>query len=263
MFAGFLIIVIGIQVFYIDVSLSVVFWAKLVFIMQVTSSSVLCLVTRSDGSTVRIMAPVSGRVVRIVKQTGDLLNMGDTLVELATNCEHDVVMKDICALCGTNLREQLGRPGQRVVPSAASVAMVHSIPELHVSEKRAMRLAAADEARLLHHRRLSLLVDLDQTLIHTTMESVPSHVSGVVRFSLTDPTVGFGGSVYATKLRPGLDTFLSQMATIFEMHIVTFGNRMYAHRIADILDPDKRYFSHRILSRDEAFNPATKIGNLQ
>lgn len=38
---------------------------------------------------------------------------------------------------------------------------------------------------------------------------------------------------------------------------------MYAHKIAEILDPDKRLFSHRILSRDECFDPKLKTGNLR
>ena len=39
--------------------------------------------------------------------------------------------------------------------------------------QEAEALGKKDEERLLHTRRLSLVVDLDQTLIHTTMELIP------------------------------------------------------------------------------------------
>lgn len=47
------------------------------------------------------------------------------------------------------------------------------------------------------------------------------------------------------------------------MHICTFGNRAYAHQLASILDPKRKYFCQRILSRDECFNPVTKSANLR
>lgn len=60
--------------------------------------------------------------------------------------------------------------------SKASVPMIHSIPELKVSEELAKKLGRADTDRLLNDRKLALLVDLDQTLIHTTNDSVPNNL---------------------------------------------------------------------------------------
>lgn len=38
----------------------------------------------------------------------------------------------------------------------------------------------------------------------------------------------------------------------FEMHIYTMGTRNYAFAVAAILDPDRKYFMDRILSRDDS-----------
>lgn len=38
---------------------------------------------------------------------------------------------------------------------------------------------------------------------------------------------------------------------------------MYAHKIAQFLDPDGQYFSHRILSRDECVSANSKTANLK
>jgi TFIIF-interacting CTD phosphatase-like protein len=69
--------------------------------------------------------------------------------------------------------------------SKASVPMIHSVPELKVSEDLAKKLGKADTNRMLSDRKLALLVDLDQTLIHTTNDNVPNNLkvrSGIPLF---------------------------------------------------------------------------------
>jgi len=44
---------------------------------------------------------------------------------------------------------------------------------------------------------------------------------------------------------------------------VTLGVRLYAHTIARLMDPEGKYFSHRILSRDELVDANTKKANLK
>ena len=46
---------------------------------------------------------------------------------------------------------------------------------------------------------------------------------------------------------------------MFELHVVTFGARMYAHTVAGFIDPNSQFFSHRILSRDECFDSRSKV----
>lgn len=52
------------------------------------------------------------------------------------------------------------------------------------------------------------------------------------------------GADFYTKIRPYTHTFLRRMSELYEMHIISYGERQYAHKIAEILDPDKRYFGH-------------------
>ncbi|VDQ08533.1 unnamed protein product [Trichobilharzia regenti] len=69
--------------------------------------------------------------------------------------------------------------------------------------------------------------------------------------------------VYHTRLRPHLEDVLDRLSYYYQMHICTFGNRVYAHQLASLIDPKRKYFSQRILSRDECFNPVTKSANLK
>lgn len=60
--------------------------------------------------------------------------------------------------------------------SEASVPMIHSVPDLKVTQELAEKIGRADTDRLLHDRKLVLLVDLDQTLIHTTNDNIPNNL---------------------------------------------------------------------------------------
>jgi RNA polymerase II subunit A-like phosphatase len=151
--------------------------------------------------------------------------------------------------------------------------MVHDNTALTVSENEAARVEEDAKRRLLSSRRLSLVVDLDQTVIHATVDPTvgewkedkdnPNHeaVKDVRAFQLTDDGPGMRGCWYYIKLRPGLEDFLRNVAELYELHIYTMGTRAYAQHIANIVDPDRTLFGDRILSRDESGSLTAK--NLQ
>lgn len=92
-------------------------------------------------------------------------------------CKHPTVMKDLCAECGVDLRvEGIGKENESTKISQASVPMVHSVPELKVCPELAEKIGKEDEQRLLNDRKLALLVDLDQTIVHTTNDNVPPNM---------------------------------------------------------------------------------------
>ncbi|TRY67809.1 hypothetical protein TCAL_07221 [Tigriopus californicus] len=207
----------------------------------------------------KVRAEQAGKISELCVKSGHELTIGLVLAQLSSDCPHATLMKDMCADCGADLRLlEESEPGHAQNKSQAAVAMVHSIPELKVSSKEAESLGQEDEARLLKHRKLVLLVDLDQTLIHTTYETIPKNVKDVYHFQLYGPR----SPLHHTRLRPGTQKFLENISQLFELHICTFGARLYAHTIAGFIDPKSKYFSHRILSRDECFDNRSKTANL-
>ncbi|CAO4361821.1 unnamed protein product [Caenorhabditis nigoni] len=186
------------------------------------------------------------------------LTKGQVIAVMA-ECRHDIVIKDMCGDCGKDLREKGGRAGQRKEQATANVSMIHHVPELIVSDSLAKEIGSADETNLITTRKLVLLVDLDQTIIHTSDK--PMSVDAEKHKDITK--YNLHSRVYTTKLRPHTTEFLNKMSTMYEMHIVTYGQRQYAHRIAQILDPDARLFGQRILSRDELFSAQHKTRNLK
>ena len=157
--------------------------------------------------------------------------------------------------------------------SRATINMVHNNVSLTISEHEAARADDEAKRRLLGSKKLSLVVDLDQTIIQATVDPTvadwqkdernPNHdaVKDVRAFLLKDDGPGNRGCWYYIKLRPGLKDFLDNVSKIYELHIYTMGTRAYAKNIADIIDPEHKIFGDRILSRDESGSSTAK--NLQ
>ncbi|KAJ3411753.1 Carboxy-terminal domain (CTD) phosphatase [Chytridiales sp. JEL 0842] len=128
--------------------------------------------------------------------------------------------------------------------------------------EEAARIENQNAKRLLTEKKLSLILDLDQTIIHATVDptvgewmSDPDNpnfpaLTDVHSFVLPDSPV-----VYYVKLREGTREFLKRMYELFELHIYTMGTRNYARAVAKVIDPDNSFFKDRILSRDESGTP--------
>ncbi|CAM9740263.1 unnamed protein product, partial [Ectocarpus sp. 13 AM-2016] len=102
--------------------------------------------------------------------------------------------------------------------------------------------------RLLNSKKLSLVLDLDNTLLHCSDHPdagrvVVPGVDGIHALRLPDQQ-----REYYIKLRPGLRRFLAQAATMFEMTIYTAGTSQYADAVASVLDPDRSLFQGRHFS---------------
>lgn len=165
------------------------------------------------------------------------------------------------------------------------MSLMHDTQAIKVSKLEAQRLDSESTKRLLEHRKLALIVDLDQTIIHATVDptvgewlrdsSNPNHeaLQGVGSFRLgmdgkailedgsgkngasgsssSPPANDSEGCWYYVKPRPGLKEFLHSLAERYELHVYTMGTRSYADCVCKLVDPDGSLFGTRILSRDE------------
>lgn len=108
------------------------------------------------------------------------------------------------------------------------------------------------------------MVDLDQTIIHATVDPTVGEwkddvfcvnhesVKDVQAFKLDEDIIGGRGTWYYVKMRPGLKEFLEHISKLYELHIYTMGTRAYAMSVKRIVDPDGTLFGERVLSRDES-----------
>lgn len=165
----------------------------------------------------------------------------------------------MCANCGKDLTrgDYLGNADA----ARATVAMSHDTLGLTVSYSEAARLERETTKRLIQTSKLSLIVDLDQCVIQTTVDptvgewlrdgSNPNNavLQDVQHFRIAEE--GPHAPVYYVKPRPNLNQFLTALSKRYEMHIYTMGTKPYARKIASVIDPDGKFFGSRILSRDE------------
>ncbi|KAF5023182.1 hypothetical protein F66182_4763 [Fusarium sp. NRRL 66182] len=179
-------------------------------------------------------------------------------------CGHEVQVQGLCSLCGADMTE-INWASDNLDTDRAMINMSHDQTVLRVSESVAAKAEHENQKRLLRQRKLSLVVDLDQTIIHACIEptigewqrdpSNPNHnaVKDVRSFQLNDdgPRGLTSGCTYYIKLRPGLMEFLEEVSKMYELHVYTMGTRAYALNIAKIVDPDKKLFGDRVISRDE------------
>ncbi|KAG2437330.1 hypothetical protein HXX76_005987 [Chlamydomonas incerta] len=89
-------------------------------------------------------------------------------------------------------------------------------------------------------RRKTLVLDLDETLVHSSLEAVDrSDFNFPVTFNGMDHTV-------YVRQRPHLHDFMARVAALFEVVVFTASQRIYAERLLDILDPGQALVRHRI-----------------
>lgn len=206
---------------------------------------------------------VEGNITGLTIEVGQVLCGRTQVADIEEPCKHEVQYGGICANCGKDMTviqyNQTTSNAQR-----ATINTVHGHTALLVSEEEATRADDEAKRRLLDSRKLSLVVDLDQTVIQATVDptiaewqqddSSPNHdaVKDVRKFQLVDEGPGGRGTWYYIKLRPGLHEFLQTISKHYEMHIYTMATRAYADQIANLIDPDHKLFASRILSRDES-----------
>ncbi|KAL8721342.1 MAG: hypothetical protein Q9225_001954 [Loekoesia sp. 1 TL-2023] len=216
---------------------------------------------------------VGGKLKSWSINVGDVISRpGLDIAEIEEPCAHGMQFGGMCTICGQDMT-QLNYVTEQVDASRATINMVHDKTSLVVSPYEAARFEDEAKRRLLAAKKLSLVVDLDQTVIQACVEPTigewmrnpenPNHeaVKDVREFQLVEDTVGARGCCYYIKLRPGLEGFLERLSRLYEMHIYTMGTRGYAQKIAQIIDPHRRFFGDRILSRDESGSLVAK--NLQ
>ncbi|XP_048318986.2 RNA polymerase II C-terminal domain phosphatase-like 4 [Ziziphus jujuba] len=161
-------------------------------------------------------------------------------------CTHPGSFGDMCIRCGQRLEQESG----------VTFGYIHK--GLRLNNDEIVRLRGKDMKNLLRHKKLHLVLDLDHTLLNSTLLV---HLTSDEEYlkSQTDSLQDISnGSLFMleamhmmTKLRPFVRTFLKEASEMYELHIYTMGDRAYALAMANLLDPRREYFGDRVISRDD------------
>ncbi|XP_072953489.1 uncharacterized protein [Typha angustifolia] len=105
-------------------------------------------------------------------------------------------------------------------------------------------------------KAITLVLDLDETLVHSTLEYCEdADFTFPVFFNMQQHTV-------YVRRRPHLQVFLERVAEMFEIVIFTASQSIYAEKLLDILDPEKKLFSQRIYRESCIFSDGSYTKDL-
>ncbi|OIW17940.1 hypothetical protein TanjilG_17776 [Lupinus angustifolius] len=105
-------------------------------------------------------------------------------------------------------------------------------------------------------KSVTLVLDLDETLIHSTEEPCDdADFTFNVFYNMKENTV-------YVKKRPNLHTFLERVSEMFEVVIFTASQSIYAKQLLDILDPDGRLISRRVYRESCIFSHGNYLKDL-
>lgn len=213
-----------------------------------------------------------------VDSKDELVKPGISICDIKRPCNHDVVYNGLCTICGKEVDEnEINALNGGIMPgdTTPNLSVVsHMDSNLKISRQEATNLDTQLVSRLRRDKKLILVVDLDQTVIHCGVDPTigewkndpknPNYdaLKDVKMFALEEepilPFMYMGEKKppmrkcwYYVKVRPGLKEFFTKLAPMFEMYIYTMATRAYALEVAKIIDPDGDLFGDRILSRDE------------
>ncbi|CAJ2661846.1 unnamed protein product [Trifolium pratense] len=115
---------------------------------------------------------------------------------------------------------------------------IKKLPELSEVELNGQHTLIPKQS--LRRKTVTLVLDLDETLVHSTLEHCDdADFTFNIFFNMKDYTV-------YVKQRPFLHTFLERVSEMFEVVIFTASQSIYAKQLLDILDPDEKFISRRV-----------------
>ncbi|CAF1424943.1 unnamed protein product, partial [Adineta ricciae] len=170
-------------------------------------NEIIFIMIGSTGQQQPFVSPVSGVVTKIYVHENDILSYGSLILEYQ-ECSHAVIYKDLCAVCGKKVDKTLepSNSMQKVTAIEPAFSCVKTTRE------RAIKYDSDERNLLLRRRKLHLLIDLDQTLVHTS--NSPNHYPSsddIISFYLDHPVA----QTLYTKLRPGVKEFLAHLQSYY------------------------------------------------
>jgi len=207
------------------------------------------IVSRDDECIKYLHSPVTGTVKNIYFADGGAFHEGSILADIQI-CDHPALFGEICVSCGERpLNNNTRMDIEKKWDNKITVGKGHTI---RLSDNEAMHMQTSKALGLLEMKKFALILDLDHTLVHAT-SILPNQQEidlNILRsldiFSFQD-----GVGSYWIKLRPGTLEFLKQADQYCQLWVYTHGTRKYAESVVSILDPDRKLFKNRVVSRTD------------
>ncbi|KAL0211379.1 hypothetical protein P9112_009677 [Eukaryota sp. TZLM1-RC] len=170
-------------------------------------------------------------------------------------CDHPVIYYNLCAVCG----EQVGLTASQT--SSSSVPIGQASLSLSVSSTEAARRGAAQRSQLLQQRKLSVVLDLDHTLLHCTcvplanVRDISFTKQDLLSRSTPEAAISFFDldyHRYFIQIRPFATKLIKKLhSSNYQVYVFTMGTRAYALKCLKILGVLSEIPETHVFSRDD------------
>lgn len=238
-------------------------------IKSVRSGDKLVAITSNDNKQIFVLSSCAGKVVKILVQEHENVDIGMPMITIQ-KCQHHTVLSKLCVSCGEKVesKEETKKKTDSSSQNSSqnNTALSVNGRQLHLSAQEAKRVQESKVSVLRGMKKLALVLDLDHTLLHATTSAnnaaptASALIGGIIHLPIEESVGPIGGVTvvrhHIVKLRPYLMEFIKQANELAQLTIYTAGTRKYAEAVARVLDPDRKYFGDRIVSRSD--NPNDK-----
>ncbi|TBU49309.1 hypothetical protein BD309DRAFT_947794 [Dichomitus squalens] len=118
-------------------------------------------------------SPLDGTLTRWAFKKGEVIQRSradaSPAVYILEPCKHGIVFGGLCGICGKDLTRS-DYLGSQIDQGGATIPMTHDRDGPTVSLEEAQRIERDTAQHLYRSRKLSLIVDLDQTIVHATVD---------------------------------------------------------------------------------------------
>jgi RNA polymerase II subunit A-like phosphatase len=210
--------------------------------------------TESDPKQQQSDASKPSQTVPVIAKADGILHIDSNIgieslvIGKIEPCAHPTVLDNLCALCGQAMAEQSTNQSINESPDSDDndvsdnkrTRMTVAGVTVSISQDESQRITQQDTDRLKKQSKLSLVLDLDHTLVHATNDiRARDHLHrGDVRSILLpmmeepDPrNEQVFMAQHFIKLRPHLKEFFERLHGIYEIGVYTAGTREYAEQV--------------------------------
>lgn len=145
-----------------------------------------------------------------------------------------------------------------------SLRYLHS--DLEINKEYVRELKDREALRLIGQKKLSLVFDLDHTLLNSSqLKDITEAEMPLLENVVKQEAEAGKASLFLlnhihmwTKLRPYYSKLLEDASQLFDMHVYTMGERGYALEMVKLLDPTGTFFGDHIVSKNDSISNSVK-----
>jgi len=195
-------------------------------------------------------------------------------------CAHPAFMFEICVVCGERRaaedargtgaargRDEGDGSGLR---GHFTTSMTYIHEGLTLSNEELEKAKREEKARVLQNGKLTLILDLDHTLLNSTQfKELTQEEHDLLHECIAREAEGLKEGQrpmlyclrhmgFFTKLRPHVFEFLESVSKICQPYVYTMGDKPYAREMVKLIDPEGTIFHGRVISNNDSTSSHVK-----